>query len=99
MYKARPYHIRHNEPRRPGFWGDVERNAGKILLFTWLIGVPLRLVGNSLDIYSMYLLADLMFFVSLVLFITGLILRRKTRRLARRQQASETASRETVSSS
>ena len=97
MYGTRPSHVRREELRRPGFWGEVERNAGKILFFTWLIGIPLRLVGNALDIYPMYMLADLMFLVSLVLFITGLVLRRKTRR-AIREQASQPDSGQTPAS-
>ena len=64
---------------RPGVGGWAERNAWKILLLSLVAGFALRGIGIGLDASLITLVGDLVAISGIVLFITGLVMRRKTR--------------------
>ena len=67
-------------PRRGGFWGGVERNAGKMLLASFLVPISFNLFISWLPLDIAINGAAL---AGIALSITGYVLRDRTRRAVR----------------
>ena len=72
------------EPDNRGFF---ERNAGKLLIWAFAAGIPLRMAGMAFGIPPMFWLADILFAVLLFSAIGGYIARRSTRSEEKRRQS------------
>ena len=68
--------------QRPGIGGWSERHAWKILILSLVVGFALRGIGINLGVFLISLVGDAVAISGIVLFITGLVMRRKTRREA-----------------
>lgn len=81
MFDTTPTFLK--KEQRPGIGGWAERHAWVILLFSLVVGFALRGIGIGLDVFLIALIGDVASISGIVLFITGLVLRRKTRREAK----------------
>ena len=76
MFDTTPTFLK--QKARPGLGGWAERHAWKILIFAVIIRFALVLTSNFFEVGLIYIVGETVGVAGIVLFITGLVLRRRT---------------------